>query len=311
MPKTARSNSVCHTQEVASSSQAAQLSPRWAGRDLARLSERQRHSFQRNGFVVVENVLNQQEIADYRAVLKRFDNDVTHNYGGKQSDNPRQPGEHLELRNAVAHAPEIRDLMVHPQAFPLLLDIMGPNICLTTSHGLLRPPSPAGTTRDFKQAGWHRDGQAFSTCEPGGQLPWLYTKIGFFLTDTTIPDCGALRAVPGSHRYSGAIAQDEDHWDPYGAVDVGVKAGSIIIFDNRIYHSVGPNYSDITRENIYIGYCWRHLRPIDYIEQEEATFAGATAIQSQLLGKIQDACGFYLPQPGDIPLQDFVNGLHA
>ena len=35
---------------------AAQLSPRWAGRSLERLSERQRQSFQRNGFVVVENV---------------------------------------------------------------------------------------------------------------------------------------------------------------------------------------------------------------------------------------------------------------
>ena len=254
-------------------------------------------------------MLNAEEIELYRSVLKRFDETITQNYGGRKSDQEREPGDHLELRNAVAHAPEIRDLMVHPKAFSLLLDIMGPNICLTTSHGLLRPPSPKGTERSFKQAGWHRDGQAFSTCDGGPTLPWLYTKIGFFLTDTTIPDCGALRAVPGSHRYSGAVAQDENHWEPYGAVDVGVKAGSIIIFDNRIYHSVGPNYSNITRENIYIGYCWRYIRPIDYIQQDESVFEGATPIQQQLLGKIQDSCGFYLPQPGDIPLTEFTQDM--
>ena len=299
-----------HQKPVTANDLASQLSPAWAGQDLARLSERQREDFRRNGFVVIEGALHEEEIVQYRKLLKYFDETVTQNYGGRKTDQLREPGSHLELRNAVAHAPEIRDLMVHPKAFPLLLDIMGPNICLTTSHALLRPPSP-GVSRDFKQAGWHRDGQAFSTYDGGPTLPWLYTKIGFFLTDTTIPDCGALRAVPGSHRYSGPIAQDADHWEPYGAVDVGVKAGSIIIFDNRIYHSVGPNYSAITRENIYIGYCWRHIRPIDYIQQAPEVFAGASAIQRQLLGEVQDSCGFYLPQEGDIPLADFVQELDS
>ena len=308
MPKT--DNPSAATTEQAGTADAAELSPRWRDMELARLSERQREDFRRNGFLVVENVLSAEEIALYRQVLKTLDETITQNYGGRQTDQVREPGSHLELRNAVAHAPEIRDLMVHPKAFSLLLDIMGPNICLTTSHALLRPPSP-GVTRDFKQAGWHRDGQAYSTYDNGPTLPWLYCKIGFFLTDTTIPDCGALRAVPGSHRFSGPAAQDADHYDPYGAVDIGVKPGSIIIFDNRIYHSVGPNYSDVTRENIYIGYCWRHIRPIDYIQQSDDVFDGATPIQSQLLGKVGDSCGFYLPQPGDTPLVDFYNEINT
>ncbi len=298
MPKTMTDNSL-----------SSQLSPTWAGRDIDRLSERQRQSFFRNGFLVIENVLNQEEIDRYRGLLADFDQNFTHNYSG-HGEEPRQPGETLNIRNAVSRATEIRDLMVHPKTFPLLLDVMGPNICLTTSHAYLRPPSPPGTTEDFKQIGWHRDGQAFSTCEPGGQLPWLYTKIGFFFSDTTIPDCGALRAVPGSHRYSGAIAQDDDHWEPYGAVEVGVKAGSAVMFDNRIYHSVGPNYSEVTRENIYLGYCWRYIRPIDYIEQEDHVLEGATPIQAQLLGKVQDALSFYLPQDGDVPLSEFVKQMN-
>ena len=32
-----------------------------------------------------------------------------------------------------------------------------------------------------------------------GSTPMLSLKVAYFLTDTTAPDCGAMKCVPGSH----------------------------------------------------------------------------------------------------------------
>eukprot|EP01044_Picomonas_judraskeda_P000670 COSAG03_NODE_31_length_18330_cov_15.424936_12_plen_70_part_00 len=32
----------------------------------------------------------------------------------------------------------------------------------------------------------------------GGTTPMIALKIAYFLTDTTIPDCGAMRVIPGT-----------------------------------------------------------------------------------------------------------------
>ncbi|MBL8992190.1 MAG: phytanoyl-CoA dioxygenase family protein, partial [Spirochaetia bacterium] len=147
---------------------------------------------------------------------------------------------------------------------------------------------------------WHRDGPNPSPKEVNGALPWLYTKIGYFFTDLTIPAAGALRVVPGSNSYGGNVPTFGG--EPYGAPEFNVKAGSAVIFENRLLHAVGPNYSKIARKNIYIGYCFRYIRPIDYITQPAELLAKATPIQRQLLGEVPNGLSFYLPKEEEVPL---------
>lgn len=261
------------------------------------LSAAQQKQFQDNGFFVLPGLLTEQEIEKYIAVIDRADREITVDQKGE-----RTPGTPLELRNAVTFDPSLVDLLSHRRALPYISDLMGPDIAMTTSHIFIRPTSPAGVGAGYKQIGWHRDGPARRPLQVNGNEPWLYTKIGYFLTDLTIPNAGALRVVPGSHRYGGPPPQAGPDAEPYGSIEVKVKAGDAVIFENRVLHAVGPNYADIARKNIYIGYCWRYLRPIDYVSQSPELLANADAVQRQLLGETSSGLGYYLPQPEDVPL---------
>ena len=197
----------------------AALSPTHQGRDIAQLTDEQRQSFKRNGFLVIENALSNTEVTHYRAIMAALDQTAVRNEGGKADDVARKPGDYLELRNCVTWHDDLLNLLVHPTTFPLVVELMSPHITMTTSHALIRPPSPKGTDISAKQICWHRDGPGPGSHAVNGGLPWLYTKIGYFLTDLTIPDAGALRVVPGSHRYEGPAPQQTGHWEPYGVHD--------------------------------------------------------------------------------------------
>lgn len=262
------------------------------------LTDAQRAEFDLNGFLVIENALTPEEIKKYTAIVDELDAKAETTFGGKA----RKPGQPLEQRNAFAADKRLLDIMMHESAFPAIVDLMGHNICVTTSHVFLRPPTP-GAQSEFKAIDWHKDGPPHADTPPGnGRWPWQYTKIGYFLTDLTIPDAGALRVVPGSHRVL-RPAWKPGAPDPYGYIEIKCKPGTAVIFENRLWHAVGPNYSEVARKNIYIGYCWRWMRPIDYVNPDPAMLEKATPEQRQLLGDVKTHIGYIQPKPEDVPLK--------
>jgi hypothetical protein len=69
-----------------------------------------------------------------------------------------------------------------------------------------------------------------------------------------------------------------------------------------------PEHSEEARKNIYIGYCYRYLKAIDFDTQSEELMSHANPIQKQLLGEVSNALSCYLPSryPQDVPLKDFM-----
>ncbi len=266
------------------------------------ITAKERQEFEFNGFLVYENVLDAIEIEKYKAIIAQKRSSIKHTLYGEKAGQPRGENDLLELRNAIVTDDSLLDLMVHPKAFPIIVDLMGPHISLITSHIFFRPPT-LQAPNTFKQIDWHRDGPAKGAISFNGKYPWLYTKIGFFLTDLTIKDAGSLRVLPGSHLNDIQTKSIKNGNDPIGAYEVKVPAGSIVIFDNRIMHAVGPNYSNIARENIYFGYGWCYIKPIDFVSQSEELLAKCTPIQKQLLGVKTSDLGYYLPSEEDVPLE--------
>lgn len=78
------------------------------------------------------------------------------------------------------------------------------------------------------------------------------------------------------------------------------------MFENRVLHAVGPNFSEVQRKNLYLGYCWRYLRPIDYLTQPAELLGQADPYQRQLLGDVPSALHFYLPSQESLPLADWM-----
>lgn len=271
---------------------------------MHRLTASQKAQFERNGYFIIRGALTPMEVEKLLATTDRADREISQDQKGL-----RKEGDPLELRNAITFDESIFQMLMHNVGFALMLDLMGPSIQLTTSHLFIRPPSPAGATASFKQIDWHRDGPNPRPHPVNGTEPWLYSKIGYFLTDTTIPDAGALRVVPGSHRYGGAPPSSGDAGaDPYGAIEAAVKPGDAVIFENRLLHAVGPNFSTVARKNLYMGYSWRWLRPIDYHTQSPEILARANRFERQLLGDAETAFSHYANPKGGLPLADWKPG---
>lgn len=274
--------------------------------NTSQLTEAEKLQFESNGFLVYENILTADEISLYRKLIAEQRVKIKNFLYGDKAGQPRGVDELLELRNAVAYHPELLELMTHPKIFPLIVDLMGPHISLITSHMFYRPPTKA-VPATFKQIDWHRDGPAKGGISFNGKFPWLYTKVGIFLTDLMVENAGSLRVIPGSHLNDKNLQYCKNQKDPIGTYEVCVPAGSIVIFDNRILHAVGPNYSNISRENIYFGYGWRYIKPIDYVSQSEQLLNDCTPIQRQLFGQKKSELGFYIPQEEDVPLVEWQN----
>jgi hypothetical protein len=88
--------------------------------------------------------------------------------------------------------------------------------------------------------GWHSDG--------GWPRPIVYYKMALYL-DPLTRDTGALRVIPGSHRYGEGYAeeverqirQSQDHWGIAGAevpaVALETRPGDVVIFHQGTKHS--------------------------------------------------------------------------
>lgn len=267
---------------------------------LARLNETQKADFHRDGYLILPAALDADAIARCIAMVDHLDA-IEHQHRQMAAD------EFTEVRNAIAKDHRLLELLTYPTVFPIVADLMGPDISLCTSHALVRPPARVGTPADFKASGWHKDGGA-QIPAVHGTCPWLYTKVGFFLTDLSQPGRGNLRVIPGSHLHAAPPGKSTPgQIDPDGAIEVLTKPGDVVIFQQALWHSVGPNTATTSRKNIYLGYSQRWLRPIDFQVQDAELMAKADPIQRQLLGDYASECTFYLPQSDDVPLRPWLD----
>lgn len=263
-----------------------------------RFSRDQKAQFERDGFLIVRGALSPDEIAQYTGIVDGLAED-------ERREKSLAADATIEIRNAIARDAALLPLLDHPLALGAMLDILGWNIQLTTSHVFVRPATPAAQA-SFKAIDWHRDGPA-----PGGfpivngALPRMYAKIGYFLTDLSEPDRGNLRVVPGSHLHAERPQTDPETGELEGAIQVLTQPGDAVLFENRTLHAVGPNYAGTPRKNIYIGYCHRYLKAIDFLQQSPELLAQANPIQRQLLGSASNHLSFYLPgrYEADVPLK--------
>jgi len=264
------------------------------------ITPEQRGSLERDGFLVLPGVLSPEEIQGYTTVVDALDSDW-------RRDNNLDPFATVEIRNAVARSggDALLPLLDHPATFPLVAAVFGWNIQLTTSHVFVRMPNP-DAPEDFKAIGWHADGPHPQFPTTSGVSPRLYGKVGFFLTDLSEPERGNLRVVSGSHLSATKPETDPATGEPVGAIQVLTKPGDAVFFEQRTWHAVGPNHSRMPRKNIYIGYCYRWMKAIDFVTQPNELLAKANPIQRQLLGAATHELSYYLPSRNefaDVPVK--------
>lgn len=259
------------------------------------LTEQQRRDFERDGFLKVPGALPEAMVQRLTALVDRL-------YARGLAEEGHSRANHWELRNCLPADPLFLELLDWPATFPLVVDLLNWNIHLVTSHLIVRAPSPPEADAGWKASDWHRDGGTSST-EMQEPLPRIIIKIAYWLTDLSQPGRGAIRLVPGSHRLLGRPAQAPEMADPYGAIELTAAPGDALLFEQRMWHAVGPNHSSLVRKSLFFGYGYRWLRPIDYVTQPRELLDAVTPIRRQLLGDAATQLGYYIPTDEDAPLR--------
>ena len=97
------------------------------------MSEQQKHEFEEAGFVILENFLTPQE-------LMRLSDAADEVVERIQHEKELRVETHFQVRNALAHHDAFLDLIDHPSMLPLVVDAIGWNIQIRTTHLDYRPP---------------------------------------------------------------------------------------------------------------------------------------------------------------------------
>jgi len=152
------------------------------------------------------------------------------------------------VMNMVNKGQVFRDLIVRPEVDAFAGMLLGKDFLLSSITG----GSHYGSTSEAQVL--HRD---------QGQVP---ASIGmpaacqiFWLLDDFTPARGGTWLVPGSHRWP-AIHQIKPP-DREAAVQVEAPAGSLVVWDARIWHSAGANPEGHPRRHISTFFCLPWMRP--------------------------------------------------
>lgn len=214
------------------------------------LTREQKDSYDREGYLMVENLLSEADLTELRAITYDFiersravqeSDDVFDLDDGHSAATPRL----TRIKLPHKQHPAFDTLLRRSAVTDVLRDLLGPDTMLQTSK--LNTKAPGGGAA----VEWHQD-WAFYPHTNDAML-----AFGILLEDVT-PDNGPLMVIPGSHKgpilshfsndvFCGAINPDDPLFHLDKAVTLTGKAGSMTVHHARTLHGSAPNLSDRNR----------------------------------------------------------------
>ena len=260
------------------------------------MTPQQEKDFDEKGYIILEDFLTQEELDRLLAAIDEVKARVRRADGGA-------PNDPFTIRNALAQHEAFLDLIDHPKMLPLVVDAIGWNIQIRTTHLDYRPPYPkdlkpgaigVGDGDDqkagYNNLGWHPDlsgKELFEGPSLDGRLPFMEIKVFYVFSDLSESNSGNLWLMPGSHlRPLQEWREARGKLDLSEAVELKLKPGAAVVWRTATWHCVGPNLSDKTRKIMHVGYHYRWLRPADFIRQSPELIAKSSPVRQQLLGEL-------------------------
>ncbi len=257
-----------------------------------RLSASERREFDEAGYLLLENALTPERVAELTAKADGiYEAQVARGHDAQTA---------LFYPNFLPEDPAFVSLVDHPRVLPKVWGILGWNIYLYHAHLIVTPP--CGRARDDQTFGFHQDSGRVNVEIESKPRPRLSLKVGYFLSDASEEGRGNFWIVPGSHLADELERSENGSGQPRGAIPVLAKPGTAVLFDRRLWHSASPNWSDVTRKVLFYGYGYRWLRTKDDMTVREL-WPRCSPIVRQLLGDGVNANGYYTPTDADVPLR--------
>lgn len=260
--------------------------PRWQDRldpiiyrqdaDNAPLSADQLSCFERDGYLVLENLFSTEEVAVFKAELERMRNEPE----VLQSATAIREPDSGALRSVFAihrSNPLFARVARDERTAGLVRYLLDGDIYVHQSRLNLKPGFKG------KEFYWHSD---FETWHTEDGLPRMRTiSCSILLTDNH-PWNGPLMLIPGSHRhYIGCVGRTpENHYqnslrrqefgipdddslstmvERYGIEQATGMAGSVVLFDCNTLHGSNSNIAPSPRSNLFFVYNHVDNRPTE------------------------------------------------
>ena len=210
-----------------------------------------------------------------------------------------------DLRPLIDKGDVFLEHLVHQRVLPYVLALLGGNIVVMGSCCTVIPPGAGSMV-------WHEDGpRPWPYPEVDGKRAFVTLRVGIFLEDLTETNRGNLVVLPGSHLRPFHEGGERSKMASLpGVRPLLVKAGSVVMFHNALWHSTAPNTMDHDRRALYYGFAPSWHRIVDYIvppphlvEAVERHEQPRRSMLSQLIGLTppSGAPGFYFPESSHFP----------
>jgi len=213
------------------------------------LTDEQARQFDVDGFVVLDDVLDLEQLASLRDELDALEERTSEFLRSQESgrmaiaeDGAITFTTHIVARNAVARA-----FSAHPLFVDLCLDLIGPDVDLYWDQAVYKKPEKP---RRFP---WHQDnGYAFVE-------PQQYLTCWVPLVDATLEN-GCPQVARGLHRLGTLKHRYVDPLgfeclsDPDDVAVAEVRAGGVVVFSSLTPHLTGPNTTDAVRKAYILQY---------------------------------------------------------
>ena len=254
-----------------------------------RISDAERFAFDRSGFLLIPGALSADVWMRAAAAANRV-------YTEELLADRLRPDRSLHLLGMVDRDPVFLDLLDHAATFRYVWNLLGWNIYSHHNHLDVHPGSQSPERVSWN---WHQDGYRQNSDIDADPRPMLSLKVGFVLSDMSVPGRGATKIIKGSHRWNtlaGRPARPNQPFDePPSAQEIRAQAGDAFIFDRRLWHSRSVNTSTLTRKIVFIGYTHRWIRPLDETDyqSDSSWFAALSPLRRQLLGAGIDNANYW------------------
>ncbi|MBJ6371295.1 phytanoyl-CoA dioxygenase family protein [Sedimentitalea arenosa] len=232
--------------------------------------------FRRDGYLVVENILDQARVLDpVRAEYAVLMDDLYEGWLAKgrvpddvagfearllaayaagcdwfQPMDISLPGDRITMDTPMHFGPAVFDMVTDGRLLDLVETLIGPEITSTPiQHVRIKPPAkqlaPGEARAHVGGTDWHQDRAV--ALEEADQTEMVTVWIA--VTDATVEN-GCLQVIPHRHdrmlphcpKTQTAIA--DGHVDERHAVPLPVRSGGVVILDPLVPHASLPNLSD-------------------------------------------------------------------
>jgi ectoine hydroxylase-related dioxygenase (phytanoyl-CoA dioxygenase family) len=239
----------------------------------------------RDGYLVLPDVLTGEEVAAYREAIDRC----------CASDPEFDPDRYYTRENVVELEPVLTELVDHPRHVGYAYDLYGEQTKVHQSQLFVRPPHAEVTE-------WHRDG---ARALPYGlfapRLPF-HLKVGYWLTDQSEEDMANLVVLPGSHRHE-HLDQYTTHEPAPGERQLCFPAGTMTLMHCSLWHRVAPNRTArAVRKNLYISYCPSWITAADRVRSSRPWVETLSRERRILMRDYDDSYAHAKPPREDFPL---------